>query len=129
MPEDQFEVAQIREIRREVGRFGGIMRLLFVAERITVEATETIAMSTEFEWQMNVKVSDSDMEQATRKLHTAVLQALLADAWEPIGTDNQGRVMALRRKVAQEVPEGTSAEQYSWQITHPWRSKQEARTS
>ena len=129
MPEDQFEVAQIREIRREVGRFGGIMRLLFVAERITVEATETIAMSTEFEWQMNVKVSDSDMEQATRKLHTAVLQALLADAWEPIGTDSQGRVMALRRTVAQEVPEGTSAEQYSWQITHPWRSKQEARTS
>ena len=129
MPEDQFEVAQIREIRREVGRFGGIMRLLFVAERITVEATETIAMSTEFEWQMNVKVSDSDMEQATRKLHTAVLQALLADAWEPIGTDGQGRVMALRRKIAQEVPEGTSAEQYSWQITHPWRSKQEARTS
>jgi len=105
------------------------MRLLFVAERITVEATETIAMSTEFEWQMNVKVSDSDMEQATRKLHTAVLQALLADAWEPIGTDSQGRVMALRRTVAQEVPEGTSAEQYSWQITHPWRSKQEARTS
>ena len=129
MPEDQFEVAQIREIRREVGRFGGIMRLLFVAERITVEATETIAMSTEFEWQMNVKVSDSDMEQATRKLHTAVLQALLADAWEPIGTDGQGRVMALRRKIAQEVPEATSAEQYSWQITHPWRSKQEARTS
>ena len=129
MPEDQFEVAQIREIRREVGRFGGIMRLLFVAERITVEATETIAMSTEFEWQMNVKVSDSDMEQATRKLHTAVLQALLADAWEPIGTDGQGRVMALRRKIAQEVPDATSAEQYSWQITHPWRSKQEARTS
>ena len=129
MPEDQFEVAQIREIRREVGRFGGIMRLLFVAERITVEATETIAMSTEFEWQLNVKVSESDMEQATRKLHTAVLQALLADAWEPIGTDSQGRVMALRRKIAQEVPEGTSAEQYSWQITHPWRSKQEARTS
>jgi hypothetical protein len=129
MPEDQFEVAQIREIRREVGRFGGIMRLLFVAERITVEATETIAMSTEFEWQMNVKVSDSDMEQATRKLHTAVLQALLADAWEPIGTDDKGRVMALRRKIAQEVPEGTSPEQYSWQITHPWRSKQEARTS
>jgi hypothetical protein len=129
MPEDQFEVAQIREIRREVGRFGGIMRLLFVAERISVEATETIAMSTEFEWQMNVKVSDSDMEQATRKLHTAVLQALLADAWEPIGTDDKGRVMALRRKIAQEVPEGTSPEQYSWQITHPWRSKQEARTS
>jgi hypothetical protein len=129
MPEDQFEVAQIREIRREVGRFGGIMRLLFVAERITVEATETIAMSTEFEWQMNVKVSDSDMEQATRKLHTAVLQALLADAWEPIGTDDKGRVMALRRKIVQEVPEGTSPEQYSWQITHPWRSKQEARTS
>lgn len=129
MPDDQFEVAQIREIRREVGRFGGIMRLLFVAERITVEDTETIAMSTEFEWQLNVKVSDSDMEQATRKLHTAVLQALLADSWEPIGTDNQGRVMALRRKIAQEVPEGASAEQYSWQITHPWRSKQEARTS
>jgi len=129
MPEDQFEVAQIREIRREVGRFGGIMRLLFVAERISVEDTETIAMSTEFEWQLNVKVSESDMEQATRKLHTAVLQALLADAWEPIGTDSQGRVMALRRKIAQEVPEGTSAEQYSWQITHPWRSKQEARTS
>jgi hypothetical protein len=129
MPEDQFEVAQIREIRREVGRFGGIMRLLFVAERITVEATETIAMSTEFEWQMNVKVSDSDMEQATRKLHTAVLQALLADAWEPIGTDDKGRVMALRRKITQEIPEGSPAEQYSWQITHPWRSKQEARTS
>jgi hypothetical protein len=37
--------------------------------------------------------------------------------------------MALRRKIAQEVPDATSAEQYSWQITHPWRSKQEARTS
>jgi hypothetical protein len=129
MPEDQFEVAQIREIVREVGRFGGIMRLLYVAEKITAEDTQTIAMSTEFEWQMNVKISDSDKEQATRKLHTVVLQALLADAWEPIGTDDKGRVMALRRKITQEIPEGSPAEQYSWQITHPWRSKQEARTS
>jgi hypothetical protein len=129
MPDDTFEVAQIREIVREVGRFGGIMRLLYVAEKITAEDTETIAMSTEFEWQMNVKISDSDKEQATRKLHTVVLQALLADAWEPIGTDDKGRVMALRRKITQEIPEGSPAEQYSWQITHPWRSKQEARTS
>ena len=129
MPDDTFEVAQIREIVREVGRFGGIMRLLYVAEKITADETETIAMSTEFEWQMNVKISDSDKEQATRKLHTAVLQALLADAWEPIGTDDKGRVMALRRKILQEEQDGIAAEQFSWQITHPWRSKQEARTS
>lgn len=129
MSEDPYEVAQIREITREVGRFGGIMRLLFVAEKITVENTETIAMSTEFEWQTNEKLSESELEQATRKLHTVVLQALLADGWEPIGTDAKGRVMALRRKMRVGESEGYSAEQFSWQITHPWRSKQEARTS
>jgi hypothetical protein len=105
------------------------MRLLFVAERITVDKTETIAMSTEFEWQRDQKISDSDLEQATRKLHTGVLQALLKEAWEPVGTDNRGRVMALRRKIRQEESPTEPAERYSWEITHPWRSKQEAPTS
>jgi hypothetical protein len=129
MPEDTYEIAQIREIVREVGRFGGIMRLLFVAERITVDKSETIAMSSEFEWQKSEKLTDSDLEQATRKLHTTVLQALLKDAWEPVGTDNRGRVMALRRKIRQEESASAPAERYSWEVTHPWRSKQEAPTS
>lgn len=129
MSKDLYEVAQIREITREVGRFGGIMRLLFVAEKITVENTETIAMSTEFEWQKDTELSESELEQSTRKLHTAVLQALLADGWEPIGTDVKGRVMALRRKIRVDAQETYPAEQFSWEITHAWRSKQELRTS
>jgi hypothetical protein len=44
--EGKFEVAQIREILREVGRFGGIMRLLFIAENTSPEGTETIAMTS-----------------------------------------------------------------------------------
>ena len=103
--------------------------MLFVAERITVENTETIAMSTEFEWQKDAEPSESEIEHATRKLHTAVLQALLADGWEPIGTDVKGRVMALRRKIRVDGQEAYPAEQFSWEITHPWRSKQEVRTS
>ncbi len=104
MSETKHEIAQIREVTHEVGRFGGIMRLLFVAERTTHEGTETIAMSREFEWQKDKKVSDQELEQAARKLHNLVLQSLLSDGWEPIGTDEKGRVMALRRTLTGEEP-------------------------
>jgi len=67
MSETKHEIAQIREITHEVGRFGGIMRLLFVAERTTHEGTETIAMSNEFEWQKDKKVPEQQLERATRR--------------------------------------------------------------
>jgi hypothetical protein len=120
MGEGKFEVAQIREILREVGRFGGIMRLLFVAEKTSPEGTETIAMTSEFEWQKHQdEESQDEMERARRTLHAQILQALLQEGWEPIGTDANGRVMALRRK----LPEAPVAdpEAFSWQLTRPWR--------
>ncbi len=138
MSEAMYEIAQIREITHEVGRFGGIMRLLFVAERTTHEGTESIAMSTEFEWQKDKKVSEEKLEQATRNLHNLVLQSLLSDGWEPIGTDEKGRVMALRRKIGAEDPnEPTEPTEprdepdanLSWGITAPWRRKQKTPTS
>ena len=142
MSETKHEIVQIREITHEVGRFGGIMRLWFVAERTTHEGTETIAMSNEFEWQKDKKVSEQELEQATRKMHNMVLQSLLSDGWEPIGTDEKGRVMALRRTLVTEEPaettestpaepdettESTPAEpdeNLSWGITAPWRREQ-----
>ena len=130
MSETKHEIAQIREITHEVGRFGGIMRLLFVAERTTHDGTATIAMSNEFEWQKDKKVAGQELERATRKLHNMVLQSLLADGWEPIGTDEKGRVMALRRTLVVEEPvEKTEQpsepdENLSWGITAPWRREQ-----
>src|SRR4030067_98809 len=95
----KFEVGQIREIVREVGRFGGIMRLLFIAEKTSPEGTETIAMTSEFEWQkQHDQESQEGVERARRTLHSQILQALLQDGWEPIGADARGRGMALRRK-------------------------------
>ena len=137
MSETKHEIAQIREITHEVGRFGGIMRLLFVAERTTHEGTETIAMSREFEWQKDKKVSDQELEQAARKLHNLVLQSLLSDGWEPIGTDEKGRVMALRRTLTGEEPTMSAEtsepiepdENLSWGITAPWRRKQKTPSS
>ena len=135
MSEAMYEIAQIREITREVGRFGGIMRLLFVAERTTHEGTETIAMSSEFEWQKDKKVSEEELEQATRNLHNLVLQSLLSDGWEPIGTDEAGRVMALRRTLSAEEPIQPTEPRdepdtnLSWGITAPWRRKQKTPTS
>lgn len=123
MTETIYEVAQIREIVREVGRFGGIMRMLFVAERITPEGSETIAMSTELEWQKNEELPEGELDEKARAMHMLVLQSLLKDGWEPIGSDAQGRVMALRRPSAdgdgdQPIP----ADKLSWQFTHPWRN-------
>jgi len=134
MSEARHEIAQIREITHEVGRFGGIMRLLFVAERTTHEGTETIAMSSEYEWQKAERISEEELEQATRHLHNLVLQSLLADGWEPIGTDEKGRVMALRRRLGAEEPTQPTepAEpdtNLSWGITAPWRRKQKTPTS
>ncbi|MFQ5944386.1 MAG: hypothetical protein ACE5JF_12620 [Anaerolineales bacterium] len=134
MSEAMYEVAQIREINHEVGRFGGIMRVLFVAERTTHEGTETIAMSNEFEWQKDKKMPEEELEQAARQLHNLVLQSLLSDGWEPIGTDEKGRVMALRRKIGakeQTEPEETEdiSENLSWGITAPWRREQKTPTS
>ena len=134
MSETKHEIAQIREITHEVGRFGGIMRLLFVAERTTHEGTETIAMSREFEWQKDKKVSEQELEQAARKLHSLVLQSLLSDGWEPIGTDEKGRVMALRRTLVGEEPAEMSEptepdDNLSWGITAPWRRKQKTPSS
>ncbi|GMR10367.1 MAG: hypothetical protein BMS9Abin28_1188 [Anaerolineae bacterium] len=134
MGEAMFEIAQIREITHEVGRFGGIMRLLFVAERTTHEGTETIAMSSEFEWQKDEKIPEEELEQAARNLHNLVLQSLLSDGWEPIGTDERGRVMALRRTLGAEVATQPTEPNkpdtnLSWGITAPWRRKQETPTS
>lgn len=123
MTETIYEVAQIREIVREVGRFGGIMRLLYVAERTTPEGTETIAMSAEVEWQKKERPSDAELEDKTHALHNLVLQSLLKDGWEPIGADANGRVMALRRVLT--PGDGDSAipgDKLSWQMTHPWRN-------
>jgi len=129
-----FEIAQIREITHEVGRFGGIMRLLFVAERTTHGGTETIAMSSEFEWQKDKKMSAEELERTSRNLHNLVLQSLLTDGWEPIGTDEKGRVMALRRKIGKEEatePEETEniSDNLSWGITAPWRRQQKTPSS
>jgi hypothetical protein len=137
MSEAQYEVAQIREITHEVGRFGGIMRLLFVAERTTHEGTETIAMSNEFEWQKDKKIPEEKLDQAARQLHSLVLQSLLSDGWEPIGTDEKGRIMALRRKIAPEAVmepvEATESSEpdaeLSWGITAPWRREQKPPSS
>lgn len=135
MSEVKHEIAQIREITREVGRFGGIMRMLFVAERTTHEGTETIAMSSEFEWQKDKKLPEQELEQATRQLHNLVLQSLLSDGWEPIGTDEKGRVMALRRIIGAEEPVAETSEpaepdnNFSWGITAPWRRKQKTPSS
>ncbi len=134
MSKAKHEIAQIREIAHEVGRFGGIMRLLFVAERTTHEGTETIAMSSEFEWQKAEKIPEEELEQATRNLHNMVLQSLLSDGWEPIGTDEKGRVMALRRTLGAEEPTeptepGEPDTHLSWGITAPWRRKQKTPTS
>ncbi|MCZ6529372.1 MAG: hypothetical protein O6949_03450 [Chloroflexi bacterium] len=134
MSKAKHEIAQIREITHEVGRFGGIMRLLFVAERTTHEGTETIAMSSEFEWQKAEKIPEEELEQATRNLHNMVLQSLLSDGWEPIGTDEKGRVMALRRTLGAEEPTeptepGEPDTHLSWGITAPWRRKQKTPTS
>ncbi len=137
MGDVRHEIAQIREITHEVGRFGGIMRLLFVAERTTHEGTETIAMSSEFEWQKDKKVSEQELEQAARQLHNRVLQSLLSDGWEPIGTDEKGRVMALRRTLRDEEPtepaettEPTEPDaNLSWGITAPWRRAQKTPSS
>ncbi len=123
MSETKYEVAQIREITREVGRFGGILRRLYVAERTSPEGIDTIAMSSEFEWQMNADTMDeNEIEKASRTLHSHVLQALLADGWEPIGTDSDGRVMALRRPLPEQEEAPYPAEAFSWSLTHPWRS-------
>ena len=139
MSETKHEVAQIREIIHEVGRFGGIMRLLFVAERTTHEGAEASAISSEFQWQKDKKVSEEELEQATRHLPHLVLQSLLSDGWEPIGTDEKGRVMALRRTLdadepaePAEQPKATPTEpdsSLSWGITAPWRRKQKTPSS
>ncbi|MFQ5943533.1 MAG: hypothetical protein ACE5JF_08270 [Anaerolineales bacterium] len=137
MSETKHEIAQIREIIHEVGRFGGIMRLLYVAERTTHAGTETVAMSSEFEWQKDEKIPEEELERASRQLHNRVLQSLLSDGWEPIGTDEKGRVMALRRTIGKEEPakptekpEPTKPDKdFSWGITAPWRRKQNTPSS
>ncbi len=122
MSETIYEVAQIREIIREVGRFGGIMRMLFIAERTSPEGSETIAMSSEFEWQKDAgQYCEEDIKRIRRTLHSHVLQALLAEGWEPIGTDGEGRVMALRRELQREE-EPYPTEAFSWSLTRPWRT-------
>lgn len=131
MGEGMYEVVQIREIVHEIGRFGGIMRLLFVAEKTSPEGSETIAMTSEFEWQKHhdQKMQD-EVERARRTLHRQVLQALLKEGWEPIGADSTGRVMALRRRIPEPpIGEGEiepplserETEPFCWELNRSWR--------
>jgi hypothetical protein len=124
MTETTYEVAQIRQITREVGRFGGIMRLLFVAEKTGPDGTETIAMSSEYEWQKDKRLPEGELEDMSRHLHNVVLQSLLTDGWEPVGTDERGRIMALRRAIGADQPEKRTRSRFLWNFTHPWRREQ-----
>ncbi|MEE9215909.1 MAG: hypothetical protein V3U32_00595, partial [Anaerolineales bacterium] len=93
--------------------------------------------SSEFEWQKDKKVSEQELEEAARQLHNRVLESLLSDGWEPIGTDERGRVMALRRTLTGEEPNEPSEtteltepdNNLSWGITAPWRREQKTPSS
>ncbi len=103
MAEPKFEVAEIRQITREMGLFGGIFRSLILAERISSSGAKIIARSRMVEWRKSdERYRQIRVETEIGSAYQQILQVLLADGWEPLGTDPEGRVVTLRRRI--EVP-------------------------
>jgi hypothetical protein len=91
MAELKFEICQLREILR------GTPPLTIVITYIAESANKAIAKSREATWY--VFQSHAAFEKLRSELHQEVLSQLLANGWEPFGTDDQGRFMAFRRSL------------------------------
>ncbi len=103
----KFEIAEIKQVTREVGFFGGIFRSIVEVERISPSGTETIARSDVVEWRVSDRRHGAvELDRKIRAIHQKALQGLLADGWEPMGTDPHGRVVTLRRPVRQSATRG-----------------------
>jgi len=96
----RYEVCQIRRLGQVVGWSG--VKVWFVAEKVTPDGNEVIGQSKVYQPESSFfggtdyrKKADAEAE-----LHQALLAQLLADGWEPTGTDDEGKIMALRKPLA-----------------------------
>ncbi len=112
MTELKFEIVELEEVTREVGRFGGIFRTVVIARRIGPAGIQVLAESDEIEWRRSDGIdARQDSENGIRAAHQRIIQSLLARGWEPMGVDAAGRVVTLKRRLPAadaEAPVGTS---------------------
>ncbi|GAB4442743.1 MAG: hypothetical protein Kow00120_11730 [Anaerolineae bacterium] len=90
----KYEVCQLRYKTESGSLFSGPRwRVVFEAEKTSFAGSENIA-SVEIPCKNLEKVSE-----AINEAHNSILQRLLTDGWEPVGTDETGKIMAFRRPI------------------------------
>lgn len=99
MASSRYEIVEVRRIDQELGRYGGVFRSVYQAERVGFPGRRVLTRSHEVEWRRSdLTYRSDDLHAKLRAAHDQVLDFLLARGWEPLGTDQTGRVATLRRK-------------------------------
>lgn len=99
MTRSPYEIVEVRRIDREIGRFGGIFRTVFQADRLSSTGRRVMTRSDEIEWRRSdLTYRRDDFETKLQAAHDEVVQFLLGRGWEPLRSDDTGRVTTFRRK-------------------------------
>jgi hypothetical protein len=100
MDDQEFETCQIRRLIKS-GAFSTTVS--FVAEKSSITGNEVIARSPKVVSRFNgfvwTPTPRTLLGELAAELHQQVLSQLLAEGWEPAGTDKDGKVMFLKRRV------------------------------
>lgn len=111
MAEPEFEYCEIKEAHLDSGFLGMGFGQPRPAYFVAYQGSTIISRSREFVFRTSESYSPEDKEAAVSEqikrykdgAHHYVLQRLLSQGWEPVGTDEAGRMTTLRRPVARSA--------------------------
>lgn len=104
MTSPRYEIVEIRRIDRETGRFGGVFRTVFQAECVGHADRRLLTRSEEIEWRRSdLSYREAHLETKLQAAYDQILGFLLTRGWEPLGTNEGGRVTTLRRDIRRSI--------------------------
>ena len=121
MPGNNYEIIEIEEVTEALGRSGNGRRTVFIASKISPISKITLFESTPIEWHISNDASKTAaLERRLENGYYKVLQRLLGEGWEPIGTAPNGRVRSMRRP----IPDVVSSKEVTFELDSDdgWRS-------
>jgi hypothetical protein len=106
MSQAQAELCQLR-LEETRQRVDSLTRMTFFQRYVAYRGTDIIAKSDEFIRDFKHWVSAQEKNRQTQLSNQAqetayqqILRKLMTEGWEPLGTDEDGRVMSFKRTVS-----------------------------
>lgn len=119
MTRSKYEIVEIEELCERIGHSGRSRRTTFKASKLSPIGKTTLHKSKPIEWRTtNDKLKTAQLERELETVYHKLLESLLADGWEPIGTSPNGRVRSMRRLISKRASRRT----FDLNSDNGWRS-------